>query len=294
MMASLGYNVTDEYVAGVLDTFGAFDTNGDGRISLGEFPGLWAHLGSDTTSAAATGADAADPLYATFKKYDSNGSNDLSQYEIGLMMKDLGFKVDRSYMAGLMEMFGDFDKNDDGVVQFSEFQNLWDHLGAGADGEEASEADASDPLFSIFTEHDLNGKGYLSQYEVKQMLVSLDYKVTKDYMGGLMELFGDFDMDQDGIVQFAEFKLLWNHLSGGGDAAAAAPSSVNKLFGEFDPGSGVLGLAEIKAAIISLGFKAPDEYVAEVMQIFGQKDAAGAPIMGLADFEALHDYLVPK
>ena len=34
---------------------------------------------------------------------------------------------------------------------------------------------------------------YLAKYEVRQMMVSMGYKVDKDYLDGLLDLFGDFD-----------------------------------------------------------------------------------------------------
>ena len=61
--------------------------------------------------------------------------------------------------------------------------------------------EAADPLFATFKKYDLNAKGYLSQYEVRQMMAALDYKVSVDYMAGLMNMFGDFDQDADGVVR---------------------------------------------------------------------------------------------
>jgi hypothetical protein len=54
------------------------------------------------------------------------------------MMVALGYKVSAAYLADLMDLFGDFDKDADGVVEFGEFKKLWEHLGAGHDAEAAT------------------------------------------------------------------------------------------------------------------------------------------------------------
>ena len=48
-------------------------------MEFAEWKRLWEHLGAGHAEEKATAAEAADPLYATFKKYDINNQGYLSQ-----------------------------------------------------------------------------------------------------------------------------------------------------------------------------------------------------------------------
>ena len=133
MMAALGFNVDASYVTGLLDTFGQ-----GGTVTQEEFPDMWAHLGGDAEEAAAdddtdalqaAGKSALGELYPVFAKFDMNGRGSLSQMEITEMMKALGYKVDPSYIDGLMQMLGQFDTNHDGAIGPTEFAMVWEFLG---------------------------------------------------------------------------------------------------------------------------------------------------------------------
>ena len=69
------------------------------------------------------------------------------------------------YLDGLLDLFGKYDDNGDGVVEFDEFRDLWAHLGgeepiAGAAQLEGNRGDGDvDPEFDEF---DLNADGVLS------------------------------------------------------------------------------------------------------------------------------------
>ena len=63
------------------------------------------------------------------------------------------------------------------------------------------------------------------------------------YLQGLIDLFGKFDQDQDGVVEFNEFGDLWTHLGGEPPIVGAAAAAVkgeqldaarSKEFSKFD------------------------------------------------------------
>jgi len=63
------------------------------------------------------------------------------------------------------------------------------------------------------------------------------------YLQGLIDLFGKFDQDQDGVVEFNEFRDLWTHLGGEPPIVGAAAAAVkgeqldaarSKEFSKFD------------------------------------------------------------
>lgn len=66
-------------------------------------------------------------------------------------------------MEGLLEIFGKFDSDGDGVFEFNEFCKLWEHLGFEQPIAHAAQPDSDsserDPEFDKF---DLNADGVLS------------------------------------------------------------------------------------------------------------------------------------
>ena len=82
------------------------------------------------------------------------------------------YKVEPSYIAGLMDMFGTFDTNSDGAIGYSEFGMLWEFFGGtpemakdvlsdqGYDGEgetaaESKLATSDHPLKASFVKYGL-------------------------------------------------------------------------------------------------------------------------------------------
>ena len=65
------------------------------------------------------------------------------------------------YLQGLLDLFGKFDENADGVVEFNEFCELWTHLGGEPPVETTGQPDSGD-VDPLFDEYDLNADGVLS------------------------------------------------------------------------------------------------------------------------------------
>jgi Ca2+-binding EF-hand superfamily protein len=149
------------------------------------------------------------------------------------------------------------------------------HLDPGRD------AAAAIRLGQRFTKYDMDGDGELNESEVHDMMSDIGYEVDGDYMQGVLKVFGHFDKvatggsavifmrpayvifdapyrtnrrhgtdctrpwpfdkDLSGSIEFAEFKLLWEHL-GGEDRMAA------KLLPVEAAAAGLGGLAAPPAA----------------------------------------------
>lgn len=201
--------ITDAaYIDNLMDVFASFDTDGSGTIDEEEFEQLYAHLGGPMESQtrksrSATAKQEMDPVYAEFKKYDTRNNGFLSHYEVGEMMKAMGYKVTQEYLQGTMDAFGSFDKDDDGVVDFEEFKPMYDHLGGNSKTvDHTTEEDAArhaHPLWELFSQHDGNGNGVLSQHDVMEMMATMGYKAKADYIQETLKLFGEFDGDGDHV-----------------------------------------------------------------------------------------------
>lgn len=145
-----------------------------------------------------------------------------------------------SYLKGLLDLFGQFDDNDDGVVEFNEFRDLWTHLGGeppieGAPQQEGSSSEV-DPEFDQF---DLNADGVLSARgtkllrfllarvssswassvltlaprgcaEITAFMVAHNFSVDSEYVAGLIESFADQD-DGDFLTR-DDFAAMREHL----------------------------------------------------------------------------------
>ena len=72
MMEDIGYEADDDYIAGTLDVFGKFDTDGGGTIGMSEFAALWKHLAPDKIlmdhTMDASGMDA-DQMFSCLQKF---------------------------------------------------------------------------------------------------------------------------------------------------------------------------------------------------------------------------------
>ena len=71
---------------------------------------LYSHLGGGATggereATTVTEAEQSDPLFGEFQRFDVNDQGHLSHYEVGEMMRDMGYKVDTNYVRSVMEMF---------------------------------------------------------------------------------------------------------------------------------------------------------------------------------------------
>eukprot|EP01043_Picozoa_sp_COSAG02_P040309 COSAG02_NODE_3251_length_7094_cov_3.932094_2_plen_461_part_00 len=76
-------------------------------------------------------------------------------------------------------------------------------------------ADQDDPIVQQFQKADLNHDGKLSQYEIKEMMITqLGYDADEAYVASLLKMFGDYDLDSDGAISLDEFEPLFNHLGG--------------------------------------------------------------------------------
>ena len=140
MCAFLNYDVDGSYLDGVVQSFGSQSRLG---ITTDEFEAVWAFFGGGVGEGEAEEkVSEDDPLFDRFKAYDLNKSGALSLFEVQQLLKDLGHRL-KSVRPAIFEsglpvqqihsyvnsIFGEFDKDGNGAIGFTEFKQLWEHLG---------------------------------------------------------------------------------------------------------------------------------------------------------------------
>jgi Ca2+-binding EF-hand superfamily protein len=244
VMSSLGFGADIQYIEQAMLQFGRPGENNHHVLGLAEFLELWRHLGGDAT-AQVSNAERNDPLLQRFSRYDVNRSGMISEYEVEQLCLDLGYDVDQTYIAGLMQQFAAYDEDGDGQLNFQEFKRVWEHLGGEERAREAEAAAAAavqieendvgvsvearaeerqqpergeqqtvEPLDVTFDRYDQGRKGYLDIRDLEALMSELGYDSDPNYLQGLKQSFARFDEDGNGTIELAEFQALWTHLGG--------------------------------------------------------------------------------
>jgi Ca2+-binding EF-hand superfamily protein len=118
-----------------------------------------------------------------------------------------GYEQMRAIMMGWWEAIRTMsDANEDGKVTLDELMTVVDQLG-GMDAEVLATADA---MFAAMVE---SGDGRISVAEHKQVVKA--WKGTDD---GVEEVFSRLDLDGDGYLSHDEFRELWSDFWRGDDA----------------------------------------------------------------------------
>eukprot|EP01043_Picozoa_sp_COSAG02_P040310 COSAG02_NODE_3251_length_7094_cov_3.932094_3_plen_187_part_00 len=94
---------------------------------------------------------------------------------------------DPAYIKTLIESFGGWDTDKDGVLGFDEFLQLWQHLG-GDERARAAGLLPGDPMaeeFKKYAKVDTDGRSYLDKEAVKRMMVEHGFAPTDQYLEGV-------------------------------------------------------------------------------------------------------------
>ena len=94
---------------------------------------------------------------------------------------------DSAYIKKLIESFGAWDADKDGVLGFDEFLQLWQHLG-GDERARAAGLLPGDPIaeeFKKYAKVDTDGPSYLDKEAVKRMMEQHGFAPTDEYLEGV-------------------------------------------------------------------------------------------------------------
>ena len=273
MMASMGYEVTVEYVA---QLFESFDSDKSGELQVQEFERLLGFLLSDSKATV----HRHDTYRDRFSHFDKDGDAKLDSDEVTAMLISMGYNINKEYVLQMMDVF-DLDKS--GFIEVQEFEKLMAHLLADTTSNRIQRSDTVDERFRRF---DADGDGQLSTAEVISMMASMGYAVDEAYATQLIEKFGD----QDGNVGFKECESILAFLGTDTSGSVNTRDTYRERFVHFDTdGDNKIGFVEASSMMISLGFNVDDEYLKKLFEQF-DKDASG--FIDAHEFEVMLGFLL--
>eukprot|EP01080_Neovahlkampfia_damariscottae_P006942 gene6942-11105_t len=155
-------------------------------------------------------------VHSLFKKYDNDGSNQISTKEISTLFNDLGFELETDSKNYLISSI---DQDNTGIVSFDEFYAWWSDKNKYKLVELAeSSPDLCGYAITLFQYYDQDKSKNISHSEFKQMFN--DFKnsqydilkkvVEKDGNKNVEDVIKKIDSDNSGNINIFEF-VSWLH-----------------------------------------------------------------------------------
>jgi Ca2+-binding EF-hand superfamily protein len=129
---------------------------------------------------------------------------------------------------------------------------------AGGKGKQ-QQGTTDEELYSVFKQFDIDGDGFIEEYELKQVMQNMGQSPAADE---IKSMFKAADVDGDGRISFEEFCKI--------SRANPLQLSLKAVFAELDlDGDGHLTTKELKQAFVRLGHDVDDN---EILQIIKDSD----------------------
>jgi len=129
-----------------------------------------------------------------FSHFDKDGDGAITVRELGNMMKSLGQNPTE---RDLHEMIREVDTNRNGKIDFSEFLSMM--------SKKMKNMDSDDTLKDAFRVFDKDGNGFITQSELRQVMLNLGEKLTDEEINDMIR---EADSDGDGMINFEEFARM--------------------------------------------------------------------------------------
>ncbi|KMT02799.1 hypothetical protein BVRB_8g193830 [Beta vulgaris subsp. vulgaris] len=151
-----------------------------------------------------------DDLKRVFDSFDKNGDGSITKEELKESLNNMGILVP---LKDIEEMVENLDSNKDGLVDLSEFRELYELL-KGIEEKKNEEGkkvgdfdDEEEDLKEAFSVFDGNKDGLITVEELKLVLSSLGLK-EGNKEEDCKEMIKKVDVDGDGMVNYDEFKMM--------------------------------------------------------------------------------------
>jgi len=133
-----------------------------------------------------------EQIRTQFNRVDLNNDGMLSSDEIAILLMDIGYSKHNAYEEA-SNIISSADENKNGKIEFKEFSQIYQRKILSAD--EAY-------IHAVFNVMDTNGDGNIDATELASVL-----EMTVEGEGAkLEELIKEVDSNQDGVINFAEFR----------------------------------------------------------------------------------------
>ncbi|XP_057509560.1 calmodulin-like protein 7 [Actinidia eriantha] len=154
-------------------------------------------------------------LKKVFATFDKNSDGFVTKQDLRESLRNIGIHMSEGEVAGMVEKV---DSNGDGLIDFGEFCELFEAMGAAEGGGEEEGVggvrEGGDmELREAFDVFDADRDGLISEHELRLVLSSLGMDEGKA-LENCREMIRQVDKDGDGRVNFDEFKTMMK--AGGG------------------------------------------------------------------------------
>ncbi|KAJ8555169.1 hypothetical protein K7X08_012665 [Anisodus acutangulus] len=133
-------------------------------------------------------------LREIFRSFDRNDDGSLTQLELGALLRSLGLKPSADQLETLIQKA---DKNDNGLVEFSEFVSL-----VAPELLPAKSPYTEEQLKQLFKMFDRDGNGYITAAELAHSMAKLGHALSVEELTGMIR---EADTDGDGRISYQEF-----------------------------------------------------------------------------------------
>ncbi|KAE8662266.1 putative calcium-binding protein CML26 [Hibiscus syriacus] len=166
-------------------------------------------MSTTTEASAGNTTPTNEELKRVFDQFDANKDGYISVTELRDVLIAMGSNYSEDELRRVMD---DIDNDKDGYINFSEFSTFWTSSSdAGTAVSELKEA---------FDMYDVNGNGLISATELHQVLNRLGMSFTVEDCVGMIK---SVDSDNDGHVNFEEFKKMMSASSASGSGGGSKP-----------------------------------------------------------------------
>ncbi|XP_067682360.1 calmodulin-like [Haliotis asinina] len=132
-----------------------------------------------------------EELRKLFNKFDRDGGGKITVSELGSAFSSLGHDMTREQVE---EMINQFDKDGNKTMDFQEFQEMM--------LKKVKNAKRSEDIKADFKKYDLNGDGYISPNELRDVIRVRGEPLSNAEVDTMMQI---VDLNKDGMVNYEEF-----------------------------------------------------------------------------------------
>ncbi|XP_060577948.1 calmodulin-A-like [Ruditapes philippinarum] len=129
-----------------------------------------------------------------FEMFDKDNDGTISSTELGVVMRSLGQNPTEQE---LKDMINEVDVDGNGTIDFPEFCQMMNRR--------MTEHNEPEELMEAFKVFDKDGNGYISEEELKYVMMNLGEKMTDDEVKEMMR---EADVDGDGQISYQEFVTM--------------------------------------------------------------------------------------